>query len=1037
MKKNLLFTFLLLFSLPFQLLAQDRQISGKVVDAETNTGIPGVSVFIKGTAIGTITDNNGNYILNASNASVLVFQSVGLVSQEITVGTNSVINVQMQSDTKQLGEVVVIGYGTQLKQDLTGAIANVKSEEIQNIPVPSFESALQGRAAGVQITSGSGKVGQGITMRVRGSASVTAGNQPLYVVDGILVTSESVNFNDEPTNPLADLNVNDIESIEVLKDASASAIYGARAANGVVLITTKRGKSGKTNININYSTGTSQATNQRGFLNSAEYRELFGEAYDNTNARIIAAFNNGLEDYDNAENIGEWALGDKTISKDDFMETFVSGWKASTSDVNWEDVTFQKGGFQQFDASASGGSEKTRFYVGLNYLNQNGILLANSFERLSGRLNLDHKVSDKLSLGMTFNLARTKNNRAAADNQFNNLLQLVALPPLQNAYEANGEPNRNTLYYNALLEVKYATNFSINLRNWSSFYAAYKILPDLSFRTEVGLDILNLKEETYNGPQTSRNTGAPNGIGTYATASVINYTLTNTLNYTKAFGENHSFEALLGTSYQASESEFVNVTGRDFPGDYFKKIASASSITAGSTSLQKYSFISYFSRLNYRFKGKYLVSLSARTDASSRFGPSNRYGFFPAGSLAWLISEENFLKESNVLSFLKLRTSYGITGNAEIGNYRWRGTYTGTPYGSQSGTTPLNSANPNLKWESTAQINIGLDFGFLRDRISATIDWYNKNTRDLLLDVQVPSTSGFQTQTQNLGKLQNTGIEFSLTSRNFVGKFQWTTAFNIARNVNKITNLNGQIIAPGNRSRILNEAREGEPIGVFFGAKYLGVNPINGNALYLGQDGNPTESYNSAARQVIGNPLPDFFGGITNTLSYKGFDLNFFFQFVYGNDLYNQAGGFMSVNGDFFDNQTKDQMRRWRNPGDITDIPQARLFEGNGARVSSRFVEDGSYLRLKTLTFGYTLPQEVLDKIGLRTVRVYATGQNLLTFTKYTGWDPEVSAGFNGLDAVAIRPPFVNNQNTNIIQGADFYSPPQPRTIIFGINIGF
>jgi TonB-dependent starch-binding outer membrane protein SusC len=1037
MQNRLLFCLLLSLFFSAELWAQTRTISGKIKDSETGEGIPGVNVLVKGTSTGTVSDLNGNYTLSVAEGSVLIFQAVGLATQEMRVGANSVIEVAMVSDTKQLGEVVVIGYGTQLKQDLTGSIAGVKAEDIQNIPVPSFESALQGRAAGVQITSGSGKVGQGINIRVRGSSSVTASNQPLYVVDGILVTSQSVNFNDEPTNPLADLNANDIESIDVLKDASATAIYGARAANGVVLITTKRGKTGKTTINVGYSTGFSEATRKRVFLNAREYRELFGEAYDNTDTRIKAALQAGDESYDNATNIGEWVFNEPNLAKNDFMGRLVSGWNDQTTDVNWEDIALQRGVFHQFDGSASGGNDKTKFYVGLNFLKQEGIILANAFERLSGRLNLDHKVSEKFGIGMTFNLTRTYNQRAASDSQFNNFLQLVALPAFQKPYLANGEPNQSTLYYNALLELKYATNTSTNFRNLSSFYANYQLAKGLSFRTEVGLDILSLKEETYNGPQTADNTGAAGGISTYATAQVINYSWTNTLNYTKTFNEIHTLDALLGSSFQKSESDFTNVSGRDFPGNYFKKIASATNITAGSTSLQEFSFMSYFLRLNYRFRGKYLLSLSARTDASSRFGPENRYGFFPAGSAAWILSEENFMKSINFISFLKLRLSYGLTGNAEIGNYAWRGTYSGLPYGNQSGFTPLNIATPNLKWETTAQIDLGLDFALLKDRISVTFDYYRKDTRDLLLQVQVPATSGFVNQTRNLGKLQNNGVELSITSQNTVGKLKWTTTFNIARNINKITDLNGQIIAPGNRNRVLNEAREGQPIGVFFGVKYLGVDSQTGDALYQGRDGNPTNSFSGAARQVIGDPTPDFIGGITNTLSYKGFDLNGFFQFVYGNDVYNLAGVFMSTNGNDLDNQTRDQLNRWRKPGDVSNVPQARLFEGNGTRMSSRYVQDGSYIRLKTLTLGYTIPQSILDKIKLRTARIYVTGQNLLTITKYEGWDPEVSTGFTGLSATATNPPFVDNQSSNIIQGADFYSPPQARTIIFGLNIGF
>ncbi|NJO01276.1 MAG: TonB-dependent receptor [Bacteroidia bacterium] len=384
---------------------------------------------------------------------------------------------------------------------------------------------------------------------------------------------------------------------------------------------------------------------------------------------------------------------------------------------------------------------------------------------------------------------------------------------------------------------------------------------------------------------------------------------------------------------------------------------------------------------------------------------------------------ENF----NSISFLKLRASYGLIGNAEIGNFDSQSLFEGNTYGEETGTEPETVSNPDLKWETTRQFDIGVDMGFLRDRISFTVDYYNKDTRDLLLNVQVPSTTGFTTQTKNLGRLTNQGIEFSINSQNFVGAFKWSTNFNISRNVNEIKDLNGQILAPGNRSRILNEAREGEPIGVLFGVKFAGVDPANGDALYFTEEGTTTNNYSAAARQVIGDPNPAFIGGLTNNFGYKGFDLSIFLQFVVGNDVYNMAGGFMSASADFFDNQTVDQLRRWQNPGDITDVPQARLFEQNGARISSRYVEDGSYLRFKTVTLGYNVPAGILSKIKMRSARLYVTGQNLFTITDYSGWDPEVTSLFTSTDF----------QSSNIIIGNDFYTPPQARTIIFGINVGF
>ncbi|TAE11156.1 MAG: SusC/RagA family TonB-linked outer membrane protein, partial [Bacteroidetes bacterium] len=554
--------------------AQAQTITGRVTDASNQEGIPGASVLIKGTTTGTVTDVDGKYTITAGSGSVLVFQLLGYKPQEITVGSQTTVDVSLETDASTLNEIVVIGYGTQEKREITGSIVGVKAEDIKNIPAPSFESALQGRTTGVQITSGSGKVGQGFNIRVRGSSSLSASNQPLYVVDGIMITASSVNSNDEPVNPLADINVNDIESIDVLKDASAAAIYGARASNGVVVITTKRGKAGKTNINVGYSTGFGEPTRKRGFLNRAEYLELFREA----------GRNSGFTE----EEIDE-----------EFDGNILSSWRDPSIEYNWEDYAFQRSGFQQLDINATGGNEKTQFYVGGSYTDQGGIIVGNKFNRLSARISLDNKITDKLTVGGNLMIARSKNFRAAADNQFNNQLQLVAMPPTQRPYLDNGRPNMGTLYYNALAELTDARNTAISYRNLTTLYGAYKIIPELSFRSELGVDLLYLEEETYNGRTTSGNTGAPEGIGTYTTSLISNYTFTNTLNYNKTFNSVHTIDGLLGMSYQESNSRFSSIDGRNFPTDDLQKIASGAVIAGGSSSGTDFNFLSYFARANY------------------------------------------------------------------------------------------------------------------------------------------------------------------------------------------------------------------------------------------------------------------------------------------------------------------------------------------------------------------------------------------------------------------------------------------------------
>ncbi len=1004
--KKILLSILLVFGFGLA-VAQAQTISGRVTDADSKEGIPGASVFIKGTTTGTITDADGKYTLTATSGALVVYQILGYKTQEITVGGQTTLDIILAADAEALKEIVVVGYGTQEKRDVTGSIVSVKAEDIKNIPVPSFESAIQGRMTGVQVTSGSGKVGQGFSIRVRGSSSLTGSNEPLYVVDGIIVTSGGANQNDDNLNPLADIPTNDIESIDVLKDAAAAAIYGSRASNGVVIITTKKGKAGAGKINIGYSTGVGSATRKRGFLNRAEYIDLFSESLANV-GYTPTEINDAFE-------------GDLGLS---------SNWRNETTDVNWEDKAFQRSTVQQFDLNASGGNEKIRYYAGGSYTNQGGIMAGNRFERFSSRLSLDGKINDKVSVGGSFMLSRTKNFRAAGDNGFNNQLQLVAMPPLQEAYLADGvTTNLNTLYYNALTELTDAKNTAVSFRNLSTLYATYQIIPSLTFRSDLALDLLHLAEETYNGRRTQGNTQAPEGIGTYSTSLITNYTLTNTLAYNKTFNETHKVEALLGMSYQDTDENYSSLEGRIFPSDDFTKIASAADITAGSTSRTGSRFDSYFLRGNYKFKDKYLVSLSGRVDGSSRFGPSNRYGFFPAGSVGWIASEEEFIKNIDMISFLKVRMGYGVTGNGDIADFGYKGLYGSNAYLNQAGTLPSQAPNDNLKWETTYQFDSGLEIGLFKDRVSLSLDYYNKNTRDLLLNIPEPLTSGYASRLVNVGKMKNHGFEIALNTRNLVGDFKWNTSFNISFNRNKVVDLQGQRITPGNRNRTLNEAREGQPIGVLFGVKYAGVNPTNGDAIYYNASGDTTSVYNNALRQVIGDPNPKFTGGLTNTLSYKGFDLSIFAQFVYGNDIYNMAGGFMSANGDYWDNQTKDQLNRWKKPGDVTQVPQARFDEQNGTRISSRYVYDGSYLRLKTATLAYNLPKAWLTKVKIGSARIYITGQNLLTKVakNFSGWDPELSSGFTQ----------TSSQNANVIMGNDFYTPPQARTIIFGFNIGF
>lgn len=1037
MSKKLLCAFFLSLMLPLAAWAQSGTVSGVVTDSETGDLLAGASVFFPQLQRGDATNIDGEYrIQNVPYGTYnlrVTYVGYRTFNQSVTVESSEVtVNIELNPDLVGLDQVVVVGFGTQIKQDLTGNIARISGEELRSSPVNSIESAIQGRAAGVNITQGTGKLGQGIQMRIRGSSSVSASNEPLYIIDGVPVTTQSQSST-TATNPLADLNYADVESIEILKDASAAAIYGSRASNGVVIITTRQGQAGGTKVNYNFQTGISSPTNRTvGWLNTDEYIEFYLEAAANTDEILGTgqAYQNYIRGFMSSAAAGQLSFdaNDNPI------------WADGVIDTDWQDQSYQDASMQRHELSVSGGDDRTRFFASGSWSDEKGILISDEFERISGRLNLDHQAKDWLNVGLNFSLARTVNTRVPGDNLFANPMQLIALPPITPVIDPRtGELSGDyTLYYNNLRHAEFTDFTTTVFRNLSNAYATAEIAPGLRFRSEFGIDLLTQNEDEYYGRGAARGLSlAANGYGVSTWVRVLNYNVNNFVNYTTNFEDIHDLELVAGTSYQLSDRERTSVAGTGTPSDDFQKIASAADITSGTSTGSRFSFLSYFARANYKFDNKYLFTVSGRVDGSSRFGVDARYGFFPAVSAGWILTEESFLQDAGPLSFLKLRASYGVTGNAEINNFAHLGLFGASSYAGQTALIPSQTPNPDLKWETTTQVDVGLDFGFFDDRLTGEIDYYVKNTEDLLLNVNVPEITGFSSQTRNVGELKNNGFEVFLNSNNLVGDFRWTTTFNIAFNRNEITNLDGQII----EAAFVNRAVEGEPIGTFFAEEYAGVNPDNGDGLFylnrepteaelnsgaviLFNDRYATTSHAMAERVVIGNPNPDFIGGLGNNFSYRGFDLNIFFQFSYGNDIYWGGGGrFHSANGIFEDNQTKMQLDRWQQPGDETDVPQARLFLANGYNHSSRYVDDGSYLRLKNMTFGYNLPRNVIDRVGLSSARIYATGYNLLTFTNYEGgWDPEVNTDFLA---------------GNIGLGNDFYSAPQARTLLLGVNIEF
>ncbi|MFT3681368.1 MAG: TonB-dependent receptor [Ferruginibacter sp.] len=998
LKRKLLLVMVFVLSVP--VLWAQTTISGKVTDQKTGAPISNVSVIVKGTTTGAITGTDGSYTLSVpQEGAVLVVSSLGYATKEIKAnGATSNIALEV-SASKSLEEVVVVGYGTKIKKEITSSIAKVTSKEFNNLPLPSFEQALQGRASGVFINSGSGKLGQALNIRVRGISSISANNQPFVVVDGVPIVSQALGSSDEPDNPLATLNPDDIESIEVLKDAASAAIYGSRASNGVLLVTTKSGKQGKSKVSAGFYTGWSRPTRLRKFLNAAQYREIFD----------TAALHYRDGDYTDASS--ELPL---SAAEEFELETDTKDWE-SNNDVNWGKLAFQNGSVKQYNVSLTGGDARTKFLLSGSYNDQTGILLENRLTRMTGRINIDHTINSYFKVGTNISLNQTNNYRLPSDNAFSNPLQLNALPPIQPKLNEEGLLNEATIYYNALIDFEGNNkNESKTMRTISNAYLEVSFNPYLKFRSQAGIDWNNLQENQFLGRRTLD--GAPNGYSysNQATASV--FTSTNTLNYNNSFANSSTLDALAGIEYQKGQTTGSGVTGLAFPNDRFTKIASAAIISAGTSSETGFKFLSYFARANYKLMDRYLLGASFRMDGSSRFAENNRYGSFPSVSVGWIISEENFMKNSQAFSFLKLRSSYGKTGNAEIGNFGYRSLYAASAYASVSGLIASQIGDEKLQWENTKQFDVGLDFGLFGNRISGEIDYFTKKTTNLLLDVPVPAINGYSTITKNIGDMSNKGFEVVLNGVILKGEFKWNASVNISTYRNKVTRLVAPV-APG--SRTLGRLAVGSPFGEFYGKKYLGVDPANGDALFLGPDGKATNVYEDAPDTVVGNPNPDYYGGINNHFAYKNFDLDIQCQFVKGGDLYNIAGIFQSNNANYFDNQTLDQMNFWRKPGDVTNIPQPRLYTDNGGNKSSRWIQDGSYFRVKSVNLGYNLPRSILKSAKIEAARVYISGNNLLTFTKYTGYDPEVNTQY------------ISNVNL----GHDFYTPPQARSITIGVNL--
>lgn len=992
--------------------AQGRVITGTVTDSD-NQPLLGTNVVLKADpSSGTVTDVNGEYSITASPTDVLVFSFVGYVTQEIPVGNQVVINVTLLPDEELLDELVVVGYGVQSSRDVTGSVASIAGTAVEGVPVSSFDAALQGQASGVFVSSPSGTPGAGINIQIRGATSISASSEPLYVIDGIPMIAEDLSSlfsGGQSTNSLADINTNDIASIEILKDASATAIYGSRGANGVVLITTKRGRAGQAKINANYYRGAQSVTKKIDMMDSREFLLLMDEA-----ARL-----------DNAD------LGTT------YDENHVSGiWGFDPEDPDlpntvWYDEIFRIAPVTNYDLSASGGNGRTVYYTSLGYFDQEGTQYGTGFQRISGRLNLDTEINDWLKVGSNASLNRTVADRTINDNSlYGVVINTLAADPLMPVYEDDGSYADPFNYFgwwmldNPLLIANEYFRETRTVRGLGTAYAAADLMPGLEFRSSLSIDYTSLEDESYT-PIISRESanGRRNGFGVHATTQDFTWLFENYLTYNGSIGAS-SLNAVVGASYQQSDRSFSSIQAQGYPSDQFVKTSVAALVTSASTSGTSWGLSSYFFRGNYNYDDRYLVTVTGRLDGSSRFGENNQYGFFPSGSFAWRVSEESFFNV-DAISDLKIRASYGITGNQDgIGNFASRGLYGVSSYRATPTLVPVQLSNRDLTWESTEQIDVGLDLSLFNDRISFNADYFVKTTEDLLLNRLIPGISGFSSVTENIGSVENRGFEFAAKAFVLSGPVNWTSSFNISFIRNKVLKLevDDQILGD---SHILSI---GQPIGTFYLIDQEGVDPQTGNVKWVDENGDG--AINSADRRIVGNVQPDFFGGWSNNVSYKGFDLAVMLQFVVGNEIFNHSrASYENLGYDRLGipqwfplpdgNNWTGARDRWQQPGDKTDIPRASLSNVNWREYSSRWLEDGSYLRVKNVTLGYSVPSSVLDAVGISRLRLYAQGTNLFTFTGYTGFDPEVN----------------QNARNPLVAGSDFGTLPQTRTVLFGINL--
>lgn len=1007
--KKLTFLFLCLVLGIGLATAQTKEVSGTVISAEDAMPVIGASVIVKGTTTGTVTDYDGKFSLNVpTSAKTLVISYIGMESQEVAIAPN--MKVTLKSDTQNLEEVVVTGYGVMKKAAFTGAAQVVGGDNLTKRTDANFMKSLEGSVAGLQISSFTGQPGAFAATTIRGKGSVNSGTEPLYVIDGIAIYSDKMGVNsasgsgDMAASPMANINPNDIESITVLKDATATAIYGARAANGVIVVTTKKGAQGKARFNFSAKAGTS-------FVNALDHN------YETVNLdRYKDIWKEGILNAGMAENMDEAGS---------VLNNYVNSWYGvnlaeNIQSVDWLDAVLQNGTTQDYNLSVQGGNESMRYYISGGYFENTGVLIGTGMKRYSGRLSLDGN-QDRLGYGLSVSGALSDIDNSMTESQYiNPIVAVYDLRPFEQIRNADGSYNLDA-YYNPVAINDKNNGDKRNQKQTTLVvnpYVTYKLTDNLTWKTNAGLSLIDLNEFFYSSkynPQYS-DSGM---MGEKNLERATTYSITNTLNFVNTFNEVHNVNVLLGQEAQKVAFNQVYASASGYPSDAVFELDNASTPVSAGSMKKASTLSSFFMNAEYNCNNKYYGSASLRYDGSSRFGANNKWAPFWSLGAKYRISEEDFMENTKEwLSDLTIRGSYGTVGNQDIGYYAAMGLYSyGYSYNSKPGAVPTQISNPDLKWETVAKADIGLN-AVLFNRFTVELDYYNQRTKDMIFDVPLSFTTGFSSVMKNVGEMENQGFEF-LVNTNVMNAndFRWDINLTGTLNRNKIVKLATD--KPIENTTTIRKV--GEAYNTFYMAEYAGVDPETGSPLwYKGKEGKETTSnINEAGQRIVGSADPKFYGGVGMNFKYKNFDLSLDASYTLGNKVYNSGFSYDMQVGHYFLGPVSNYVyeNRWQKPGDITNVPKFEAGSSSNAEAhSTRFLMSGSYLRMKSIVFGYTLPTKLLAQAGISNLRVYASADNLFTITSsdYIGFDPQT------------RP-----------TGFQSWSYPVPTNIMFGINLGF